>query len=441
MNAYPQNQPAEIQLERAMTSTLIESPESLIKIAPLLDRLMFLDVRNFKAIDHARSLLDEELFTRSNLEVRLERDGIQNVAKYFADLDAATTASSDFPKHYKEWLDPARLRYSLRCEAELLEKPMSVDELFARKNDILETARNLGKAEVGVQMSEASELGKSWLSNMREAQKSGGLVTTGIPIIDEALIGLMPGTLSTLAARPGGGKTTMALDWAIRNQKNGLMLINTLEMAPHRLAIKASAMANGDNSMAYERSFLADEPEFDAVKVLLDRANTLRLHFLCTSDIYALESAILALKPALVIYDFLQLTMTPREFAGKRHEFIGELARKLQRLALRRNVPILALAQLNRDADGGAATTANLKDSSVIEEASDNLLFLEKPNQNAEGCDAFRRVLTVKKARSGIEGDSVELMLSPESGQFEPWNTIKAAQLAETRRRQRDDAQ
>ena len=110
MNAYPQNQPAEIQLERAMTSTLIESPESLIKIAPLLDRLMFLDVRNFKAIDHARSLLDEELFTRSNLEVRLERDGIQNVAKYFADLDAATTASSDFPKHYKEWLDPARLR-------------------------------------------------------------------------------------------------------------------------------------------------------------------------------------------------------------------------------------------------------------------------------------------------------------------------------------------
>jgi len=441
MNAYPQNQPAEIQLERAMTSTLIESPESLIKIAPLLDRLMFLDVRNFKAIDHARSLLDEELFTRSNLEVRLERDGIQNVAKYFSDLDAATTASSDFPKHYKEWLDPARLRYSLRCEAELLEKPMSVDELFARKNDILETARNLGKTEVGVQMSEASELGKSWLSNMREAQKSGGLVTTGIPIIDEALIGLMPGTLSTLAARPGGGKTTMALDWAIRNQKNGLMLINTLEMAPHRLAIKASAMANGDNSMAYERSFLADEPEFDAVKVLLDRANTLRLHFLCTSDIYALESAILALKPALVIYDFLQLTMTPREFAGKRHEFIAELARKLQRLALRRNVPILALAQLNRDAEGGAATKANLKDSSGIEEASDNLLFLEKPNQNAEGCDAFRRILKVDKARSGIEGDSVELMLSPESGQFEPWNTIKAAQLAEAHRRQRDDAQ
>ena len=441
MNASPPNQPAEIQLEKAMTSTLIESADFLIKIAPLLDKLMFLDARNFQAIGHARCLLDEELFTRRNLEVRLERDGIQNVAKLFADLDAAKTASSDFPKYYKEWLDPARLRYSLRCEAELLEKPMAVDELFARKNDILETARNLGKTDVGVQMSEASELGKSWLSNMREAQKSGGLITTRIPAIDEALIGLMPGTLTTLAARPGGGKTTMAMDWALKNQKSGLILVNTLEMAPHRLAIKASAMANGDNSMQYERSFLSDEPEFEAVKLMLDRANTLRLHFLCTSDIYALESAILALKPALVIYDFLQLTITPREFAGKRHEYIGELARKLQRLALRRNVPILALAQLNRDADGGAATTANLKDSSVIEEASDNLLFLEKPNQNAEGCDAFRRILSVKKARSGIEGNSVELMLSPESGQFEPWNTIKAAQLAEAHRRQHDDAQ
>ncbi|MFZ4778611.1 MAG: hypothetical protein ACOYM3_24860, partial [Terrimicrobiaceae bacterium] len=76
MNTCSQNQPAEIQLERAMTSTLIESPDFLIKIAPLLDKLMFLDARNFQAIGHARCLLDEELFTRGNLEVRLERDGV-----------------------------------------------------------------------------------------------------------------------------------------------------------------------------------------------------------------------------------------------------------------------------------------------------------------------------------------------------------------------------
>jgi len=425
------NRPAEIQLERAMTCLLIDSIELLVKIAPILDERMFIDKRNYVAISTARTLLEEDLLTVRNLEVRLERGGMNNIAEFFERLREATTQSSDFGKHYADWLDPARRRYVHQCEEELFLQTLTVDELFARKGDLLETARNLGKAEMGVEMSSANELAKEWLKNMLDAQRLGGLVRTGIPEVDKAIIGLMPGTLSTLAARPAGGKTTMALEWALRNQDKGVILINTLEMPARRLAIKAAAMANGDNSMDYERSFLVGADECAAVNEMLDRASTLHLHFVSTSDIYALESAILSLRPSLVIWDFLQLTMTPRDFAGKRNEFVGELTRKLQRLAVRRNVPILALAQLNRDGDGGNASTAHLKDSAVIEEASDNVFFLERSNQNAEGADAYRRVLSVKKARSGLEGTSVELMLSPRSGTFEPWNVILAAQLSE----------
>jgi len=419
-----------IQLERAITHLLIADWDKLMLYSPLLDERMFLEPVNHKFLVAARELYSEGNLTKLNLLDRLEGAGVKQADLVYTQQVAAVTSSSDFLKHYTAWIEHARVRFIERCDAALVETNPSSSDLISGRLSTLEKAKALGFPDEGTTMSQAIDEGVKWQKYLRSVD-GRLIVSTGFQELDRNIIGLVPGTLTTLAARPSGGKTTLACAWGMNASAAGPVLFNTLEMSPSRIAFKLAAIANGDNAMAYDRSFKAAEPEFDAICQVLLKQNGMNFRFFEKQDPAALESAIILLKPSLVIWDYLQLVSTPARFAGRRSEYIGEVARQLQQVAKRRNVPVLLLSQLNRDGDGGGAAMANLKDSSGIEEASDNIFFLETPNENAEGADRLRRILSIKKARSGFAGTSLELMMNPRTGAFEYWNTILAAQLAE----------
>ena len=211
-------------------------------------------------------------------------------------------------------------------------------------------------------------------------------------------------------------------------KSGGTILFNSLEMSVPRVAIKMAALLNNENSMIYERSFEDDESKFLAVLGRLDKAKRSGIRIIAKNDIWELESAIMATSPTLVVFDYLQLIPAPHGFGTRKADYISDYARGLQKMSVRRNVPILVLAQLNRSADEGAAGLGNLKDSSGIEEASDNVLFLER-ECNAGGIEIYKRTLSVKKARSGIDGSSIDLMLNPLKGTLIAWDTITASKV------------
>lgn len=422
-----------IQLERAITHLLLVDWDKLALYVPLLDKEMFLEPVNHKFLEAGLQLLTEGNFTKLNLLDRLETQGVKQPDLIYSNQVAAVTSSSDFLKHYTAWIEHARMRFIEFHDAETLEKTQVSSEIIAKRLLTLENARGLGFPDQGVGMDKAIEEGVAWLKYLRSIDGKK-IISTGFPELDRNIIGLVPGTLTVLAARPSVGKTTMACRLGMDACRAGSVVFNTLEMSPARIAFKLAALANGDNPQAYERGFQAAEPEFDAICKLLNKQHGLDFRFFEKHDPRALESSIILLKPSLVIWDFLQITATPARYTGRRNEYIGEVARTLQQIAKRRNVPILLLSQLNRDGDGGGATLANLKDSSGIEESADNVFFLENPNENAEGADSLRRIMGIKKARSGFSGTSVELMINPRNGAFEYWNTILAAQLVEETR-------
>jgi hypothetical protein len=421
-------QSASITLERAMTAKMIESEPLLMQFGPSLDPAMFLESNNSTAITVSRELVEEGVLTRRNLEYRLEKNGVKDAKSFVETLYSAATPSSEFKKHLHDWVDDATARYIKRSESALAEERCTTPELIARKTEILDTATKLGKVDDGLDFDGGIEAGKAWLSELRSAMADSCIAKTGFKPIDNDIIGLLPGTLTTIAARPATGKTTLALRIAHRVMcEGGKVLFNTLEMAAGRLSIKLAALIHRDSSMAYERSFEAtDVGYYNGVIDKLDSAKRDGIRFLAKHDIWSLESAIMAARPSLVVFDYLQLMHTPREFSGRRHEFIGDVARRLQQVAVKHNVPVLVLAQLNREADGKEAGLANIKDSSGIEEASDNVLFLSNPSPNFDGIDALRRELTVKKARSGRAGAAVQLMLNPLTGALEEWDTVSA---------------
>ena len=419
---------AAIQLERAITHLLISDNDRLRIFGRLLDKRMFLEAVNFTFITTAVELLTEGTLSRLNLLERLESGGVANAEKVYVQQTASITGTSTFDKHYTAWIEGARLRFIDHANEAIEAGELSTTEIIAKRYAVLEQARALGLPDSGISTESALLSQLEWIEYLRGVDGKS-IISTGYPELDRNIIGYVPGTLTVIAARPSGGKTTLAAELAIRAQTAGPVLFNTLEMSPARLAFKVAALANKENPMKYDRSFEVASVEFEAIKARVLRQSNLNIRYLAIHDPLILESSIIATKPALFIWDYLQLAQTPARYAGRRTEFIGELARNLQQVCVRTNTPGVVLAQLNRDGADGGAALGNIKDSGVIEEAVDNAVFLERPHFAEQGPDHYKAELTIKKARSGFVGASVELMLNPKTGAFDRWNPTIAAQL------------
>ena len=112
---------------------------------------------------------------------------------------------------------------------------------------------------------------------------------------------------------------------------------------------------------------------------------------------------------ALLVIDYLQ-RIRPADVRAKRHEQIGQITRGLKQLARELNVPILCLAQLNREVEGGSdhrPRLSHLRESEDVEQDADVVMFLHreelfKPHDNDLRGKAL---LIVEKNRNGVMGE------------------------------------
>ena len=86
-------------------------------------------------------------------------------------------------------------------------------------------------------------------------------------------------------------------------------------------------------------------------------------------------------KPELLIIDYLQL-LHPATKEHSREREVAVITRDLKRMTQEFNIPIVMLAQLNRNAEGYRPTKADLRESGAIEQDSDNVLFIHEPNDS-----------------------------------------------------------
>lgn len=208
-------------------------------------------------------------------------------------------------------------------------------------------------------------------------------VSTGYTRLDKLLGGgMVKGGLYILAARPGKGKTTLALEIASRvsNRKEPVLFIS-LEMSEHQMTAKRLAhssnvpygklLNSGDleqgqqENLAKAMSKLADEPLY-----LNNRAG------LSVTDIAYLAMQIKGLQ--LIVVDYLGLL---RHQNGKtQYEKITATSQSLKQLALKCNVPLLCLAQLNRASENEKREpkVSDLRDSGSIEQDADGILLLHE---------------------------------------------------------------
>lgn len=250
-----------------------------------------------------------------------------------------------------------------------------------------------------------------------EYRKNEKVIKYGLPYLDEMTGGLHRKELTTVAARPGVGKSSFALQVASLAQKWGeKALYFTLEMPVEqqlqRLAVQMHKMSL-EEIKKYELN--AEVKDF----VTAVEKDEHLLFYEGINDLNQICSAIAREKPYLAVIDQLTQVRVKGEKFKSRLEELQVITSTLKKVSMSENVAIMLLCQINRDAANSEPSIANLKGSGQIEEDSDNVILIHNLEKNDEVTPKERKRTLIKldKQRSGATG-SYKVVFIPSRYRF-----------------------
>lgn len=250
----------------------------------------------------------------------------------------------------------------------------------------------------------------------RGERKTHG-VPTGYPSLDRALSGgFRGGSLNIVAARPGMGKSALALNIAMKASTlhDIPVVIFSLEMSKEEISnriisgqarIDSRKIRTGDiKKKDWEDISRAVTVLFGAKIHIDDRTNNTPMEMLSKCRQLKMEG-----KCGLVIIDYLQL-MSSHKRTENRQQEISDISRSLKVMAKELNVPVIALSQLSRATEArkdAKPMLSDLRESGAIEQDADSVIFIyredyykteEVPKEMEEA------MLTLAKNRAGATG-------------------------------------
>ena len=239
---------------------------------------------------------------------------------------------------------------------------------------------------------------------------------TGLYDLDDMTCGLHNQELTIIGARPGVGKTTLALQLAENiAKKNKNVLFISLEMSDNQLIQKMIAREGNVQSYRMRRGTLEDS---DWEKIANTVEELSKLKFNTNSNIRNIqELEVLARKLKnkdkldLLIIDYIQLLRNKEKFSSREQE-VADISRRLKLLGLELDIPIIALCQLNRNASNSEPGLADLRESGSLEQDADNIIFLYK-----EDSESDEITLKLAKQRAGQTG-KIKLKFKKEISNF-----------------------
>lgn len=241
-------------------------------------------------------------------------------------------------------------------------------------------------------------------------------VPTGFYEFDELTNGLHPGQMIVIAARPGVGKSTLALDFArsaaIHHEQT--TVIFSLEMGRIELTTRLLSAESGIPLQKLRQGKLDDERDWTTLANTMGKINDAPL-FIDDSPNMALteiRAKCRRLKQQhdlkMVVIDYLQL-MTSGKRVESRQQEVSEFSRSLKLLAKELEVPVIALSQLNRSSEqrnDKRPMVSDLRESGSIEQDADMVLLIHREDMyDKESPHAGEAIIMVAKHRNGPTGE------------------------------------
>lgn len=241
-------------------------------------------------------------------------------------------------------------------------------------------------------------------------------LSTGIKGIDNYITGLNKSDLILLAARPGMGKTSFALNIArsVAVTQKKKVAFFSLEMSKEQLASRLLSTEGLIESQKIKTGKMSEDEWSRLIQAgdVLARAE-MYLDDTPSITVPAMKAKLRRLKDVqLVIIDYLQLMMSGRRIDNRVQE-ISEITRNLKIMAKELNVPVITLSQLSRASEQRAdhrPQLSDMRDSGSIEQDADIVLFLYRQDyyhdndENAEDNDKNSGECIIAKNRHGEMG-------------------------------------
>jgi replicative DNA helicase len=336
--------------------------------------------------------------------------------EYLAELWEAVPTGANAEYHAKIVRDCALNRDLIHAATEILrdayDRTQPADELLGQAEQKL-FALSSGAAD-GDHLLDARELARATEARIdaRCGREGPDGLLVGFPDLDQKLAGLKGGQLVVVGARPGCGKTALALAIALNAAADGHgVYFASLEMPESEIADRVYAMRSGVPLRAIQTGRLTGQQsellaaagrEFAEQPFHLDDTSDLTASRLASRVRWAVRRR----RVKFVVIDYLQLlhSENPKD---PRHLQVGLAARRMKQLARVCDVPVLLLAQLNRaseDRPGGEPRLADLRESGEIEAHADTVLLLHPEPKQDEDSQVCATNVIVDKNRNGPKG-------------------------------------
>jgi replicative DNA helicase len=246
---------------------------------------------------------------------------------------------------------------------------------------------------------------------------------TGYLDLDRIIEGLHEQELTIIAARPGVGKTSFALQMAEHiAKKNIYTYFVSLEMSEKQLGNRMIARKADIDSHVLRMGWLTEENfaeigkaagEISEFKMCIDSK---------VSTIQEIESKAMQLKNeknlGLIVIDYLQLLKSKNKFSNREQE-VADISRRLKLLTKKLDIPIVALCQLNRETEKRKTPIlADLRESGSLEQDADNVIFLYIADDEKNKSKIINIDVIVAKQRNGPTG-TVRIEFNKKQMKFE----------------------
>jgi len=428
--------PRNIEAEEALLGSLLIDPDVITHVANLVMPEDFYLARNGEIYDVIRTLFDqgdpvdfvtvtEELERRDKLEEVGGRSYITSL------VNTVPTAINAF-QYAQIVQEKATLRHLISAAGDIARKAyddsQDASEVVneAEKLIFAIAARRVEQDLVSITDVVPVVIEDIKLLHERRGEVLG--VPSGFKLLDSLLGGFQKSDLIILAARPGMGKTSLALNIALNAAKNhgSQIAIFSLEMSREQLVQRLLSQEAQIDSQHLRLGKIYDQDEWDRLEMA---AETLRACRIYIDDTAALSPFELRTKARrlhaehglrMIIVDYMQLMHGGRRSENRVQE-ISFISRTMKQLARELRVPVMALSQLSRQVENRAdkhPQLSDLRESGSIEQDADLVIFIYREGKyNKESERANITEIIVSKHRHGPTA-TVELFFDEKYTQF-----------------------
>ncbi len=388
--------PHSLEAEMAVLGAMMLSREAISRAQAMLEANSFYDPRH-KLIFEALINLNEKglngdiISLKEHLKNRGLLDEVGGI-KYISDISSFTPTAALIDNHCRIVQEKFLKRKLIEVAGNILknaydETTDALEEIDNAESQIFSVAEKLLHKNYSTMKTLAHE---AYEMIVRLSQRSNdGLsgLATGFVELDQMLGGLQNSDLIIIAARPSMGKTAFALSM-VRNivvsQKLPVAFFS-LEMTALQLVIRMLSAEAQINQQKIRTGRISSE-ENTKIITALGRLADAPLYIDDTAGLSLMELRAKARRLKyehnikLIVVDYLQLIHPPK--AESREREISIISQSLKNLAKELDIPVVALAQLNRLVENRAdkrPMLSDLRESGSIEQDADVVMFINRP--------------------------------------------------------------